>query len=89
MKIRAKIKMKDLKINIFKWIFQKRQLLKNLNELSLSKIILSQREAVMILDAICCDEYKSKVQNPATPVLIRQIYRGLLAKFRSYVREER
>lgn len=95
MKIHDKIKMKD-RINILKWIFQKRRLLKELNDLrehnrklSETKMVLDQREKMMILDAICCDEYKSKVQNPATPTHIRQIYRGLLAKFRSYVREER
>ena len=86
--------MKDLlKINIFKWVFQKKRILKELNslkkhnrELSRSKVVLSQREGVMILDAICCDEYKAKVQAPDTRAFVRQIYRGLLAKFRAFIK---
>jgi len=83
-----------LKVNIFKWIFQKGRLLKELNDLkehnrklSETKMVLNQRERIMVLDALLCDEYKDKVRAPATKHFIRKIYRGLLAKFKAHVKE--
>ena len=83
-----------MKINLFKWVFHKKRLLKNLNdlkkqnkELSLTKIILTQRERIMVLDSLLCDEYKDKVRAPATKHFIRKIYRGLMAKLRAHIKE--
>ena len=83
-----------MKVNIFEWIFQKRRLLKELNDLrahnrklSETKIVLDQRERIMILDALLCDEYSGKIQIPATKRFIRNIYKGLLIKFRVQIKE--
>ncbi len=83
-----------MKVNVFKWIFQKRRLLKELNDLrthnrklSETKMVLGQRERIMLLDALVCDEYKDKIRNPETPHFIRLIYRGLLVKFRAEIKE--
>lgn len=83
-----------MKINIFKWIFQKRRLLRELNDLRThnrklteTKMVLDQREKIMILDALLCDEYAGKVRIPATKHFIRKIYKGLLAKFRFGIKE--
>ena len=83
-----------MKVSIFKWIFQKRRLLKELNDLRAhntklteTKMVLDQREKIMILDALLCDEYSGKIRIPATKHFIRKIYRGLLAKFRSCIKE--
>ena len=83
-----------MKVNIFRWIFLKRQLLKELNDLrdhnrklSETKMVLDQREKIMVLDALLCNQYKSKIQNPATKHFIRMTYRGLLAKVKSGIKE--
>ena len=83
-----------MKINIFKWIFHKRRLLKELNDLRAhnrklteTKMVLDQREKIMILDALLCDEYSGKIRIPATKRFIRNVYKGLLAKFRFSIKE--
>ena len=80
-----------MKRNIFKWIFRKRRLINELREhnrkLSETKMVLDQREKIMILDALLCDEYSGKIQVPATPHFIRKMYRGLLAKVRAGIKE--
>ena len=82
-----------MKINISKWFFRKRRLIKELREhnrkLSETKMVLNQRERIMILDALLCDEYKDKVREPKTPRFIRIVYRGLLAKFKANIKEGR
>lgn len=50
------------------------------NELIKSKIVLGSREKKMLLDALLCDEYKAKVQDPKTNRFIRDIYRALKTK---------
>ena len=83
-----------MRVNFLKWIFQKRRLLKELNDLSEhnrklseTKMLLDQREKIMILDALLCDEYSGKIRIPATKHFIRKIYRGLLAKVKSGIKE--
>jgi hypothetical protein len=83
-----------VKVNIFIWILHKRRLLKELNDLrahnrklSETKMVLDQRERIMLLDALICDEYKDKVREPKTPRFIRITYSGLLAKFRACIKE--
>ena len=80
-----------MKIKISKWFFRKRRLINELRahnrKLSETKMVLDQRERIMILDALLCDEYSGKVQVPATKHFIRKIYRGLLAKFRANIKE--
>ena len=83
-----------MKVNIFIWILHKRRLLKELSDLkehnrklSETKMVLDQREKIMILDALLCDEYSGKVQNPATKHFIRKIYRKLLPKVRACIKE--
>ena len=83
-----------MKVNIFMWILHKRRLLKELNDLrahnrklSETKMVLDQRERIMILDALLCDEYSGKIRIPATKRFIRDIYKGLLAKFRFGIKE--
>lgn len=56
-------------------------------KLSKTKMVLDQREKVMILDSLLCDEYKDKVREPKTPHFIRLKYRGLLAKFKASIKE--
>ncbi|MCK4792081.1 MAG: hypothetical protein KAV87_50600 [Desulfobacteraceae bacterium] len=84
-----------MKVSIFKWILQKPRLLKELNDLrehnkklSEIKMVLDQREKIMILDALLCDEYSGKIRIPATKHFIRKIYRGLLAKVRACIKED-
>ena len=84
-----------MKVNIFRWIFHKRPLLKELNDLRThnrklteTKMVLDQREKIMILDALLCDEYSGKVRIPATKHFIRKIYRRLLAKVRACIKED-
>ena len=84
-----------MKVNIFKWILHKRQLLKELSDLRAhnkklteTKMVLDQREKIMILDALLCDEYSGKIRVPATKHFIRKIYKGLLAKVRSCIKED-
>ena len=55
--------------------------------LSKTKMVLNQRERIMLLDALVCDEYKDKIRDPITPHFIRKMYRGLLAKFRACIKE--
>lgn len=80
-----------MKTNIFKWIFRKQRLINELKEqnrkLSETKMVLDQREKIMILDALLCDEYSNKIRAPATKHFIRKIYRGLLAKVRACIKE--
>ena len=80
-----------MKLNIFKWIFRKRRLINELKEqnrkLSETKMVLDQREKIMILDALLCDEYSAKIRAPATKHFIRKVYRGLLAKVRACIKE--
>ena len=80
-----------MKANIFKWIFRKRRLINELKEhnrkLSETKMVLDQRERIMILDSLLCDEYSDKIRNPATKHFIRKTYRGLLAKVKSGIKE--
>ena len=82
-----------MKINISKWFFRKRRLINELRahnrKLSETKMVLNQRERIMLLDALLCDEYKDKVREPKTPRFIRIVYRGLLAKFRANIKEGR
>ena len=82
-----------MKINISKWFFRKRRLINELREhnrkLSETKMVLDQRERIMILDALICDEYRDKIREPKTPHFIRKMYRGLLAKFKANIKEGR
>ena len=82
-----------MKLNIFNRIFRKQRLINELKEhnrkLSETKMVLNQRERIMLLDALVCDEYKNKIQDPLTPHFIRKMYRGLLAKFRANIKEGR
>ena len=84
-----------MKVNLFKWVFQKGRLLKELNDLrehnrklTETKMVLDQREKIMVLDALLCDEYSGKIRIPATKHFIRKIYRGLLAKVRACIKED-
>lgn len=80
-----------MKVNISKWFFRKRRLINELRvhnrKLSETKMVLNQRERIMLLDALICDEYKGKVREPKTPRFIRIVYRGLLAKFKANIKE--
>lgn len=82
-----------MRVSIFKWILQKRRLLKEFNELrahnrklSGTKMVLNQRERIMILDALLLDEHKFKVE-VAHKYFIRKMYLGLLAKFKAGIKE--
>ncbi len=80
-----------MKVNISKWFFRKRRLINELRahnrKLSETKMVLGQRERIMILDALLCDEYKDKIREPKTPRFIRMVYIGLLAKFKANIKE--
>lgn len=85
------------KIGLIEKIFRRKELYflrgetvglyKTVDKLCESKIILNQRERVMLLDALCCDEYVDKVSTPKTKYFIRKIYKNLKEKIKITIKE--
>lgn len=85
------------KIGLIEKIFRRKELYfqrgelaglyETINKLCESKIILNQRERVMLLDALCCDEYADKVAEPKTKYFVRKIYKNLKEKIRITIKE--
>lgn len=83
-------------MNVFAWIFQKKRtekwiagLVKSHKKLQETKMVLTQFEKKMILDALTCDEYEGKLHTPATRAFIRSIYRDLKIKIDLSIKEEK
>lgn len=62
-------------------------LYKTVDKLCESKIVLNQRERVMILDALCCDEYVDKKSVPKAGWQVREVYKNLKKKILITIKE--
>ena len=83
-------------MNIFAWVWHKKRterwiegLKKSHKKLQETKMVLSQFEKKMILDALTCDEYEGKLHTPATKAFIRSIYRDLKIKIGLSIKEDK
>ena len=53
------------------------------------KVALIWREKQMILDALDMPYYRATIQTPATPRIVRDVYRGLKEKIKESTKEEK
>ena len=70
-----------MNLNLFEIVFRRNEL-RTLREKvqeheSGDKFVLSSNERLLILDALCNDYYKAKVENPKTKYYIRQLYKNI------------